>query len=395
MNQHESKNKFESNKKYFTISVYTICTVLICAIGIRAVFNWSGTSAFLSQLFSKLSPFLIGAFMAYVLNPLVKSIEEKLLHKKLRLRSKKLRGFLSILLTYLIVLGLVILFFLFIIPQLASSIYDLILALPSVDDLRRALLALEEYFPAVDWNLIEKPINDALPNVVSKVTSALTNLIPLVYSASVSVVQWLINLIISIIVSCYILSDRKLLARNARKLLYVIVPQAKISALMDTLGECNHIFGGFIIGKMIDSLIIGTITLIVLSILHFPFSVLISVIVGVTNMIPYFGPFIGAIPGFLIILIINPRQALLFLLIILIIQQFDGLYLGPKILGDSTGLRPLWIIFAITAGGWAAGPAGMFLGVPCVAVIAYLINRFLDRKLAQKNIVVPEEEEES
>ena len=333
--------------------------------------------------------------MAYVLNPLVKSIEEKLLHKKLRLRSKKLRGFLSILLTYLIVLGLVILFFLFIIPQLASSIYDLILALPSVDDLRRALLALEEYFPAVDWNLIEKPINDALPNVVSKVTSALTNLIPLVYSASVSVVQWLINLIISIIVSCYILSDRKLLARNARKLLYVIVPQAKISALMDTLGECNHIFGGFIIGKMIDSLIIGTITLIVLSILHFPFSVLISVIVGVTNMIPYFGPFIGAIPGFLIILIINPRQALLFLLIILIIQQFDGLYLGPKILGDSTGLRPLWIIFAITAGGWAAGPAGMFLGVPCVAVIAYLINRFLDRKLAQKNIVVPEEEEES
>lgn len=394
MNQHESKNKFESNKKYFTISVYTICTVLICTIGIRAVFNWTGTSAFLSQLVSKLSPFLIGAFMAYVLNPLVKSIEDKLLRKKLRLRSKKLRGFLSILLTYLIVLGLVILFFLFIIPQLASSIYDLILALPSVDDLRRALLALEEYFPAVDWNLIEKPINDALPNVVSKVTSVLTNLIPLVYSASVSVVQWLINLIISIIVSCYILSDRKLLAHNAKKLLYVIIPQAKISALMDTLGECNHIFGGFIIGKMIDSLIIGTITLIVLSILHFPFSVLISVIVGVTNMIPYFGPFIGAIPGFLIILIINPRQALLFLLIILIIQQFDGLYLGPKILGDSTGLRPLWIIFAITAGGWAAGPAGMFLGVPCVAVIAYLINRFLDRKLAQKNIVVPEEEEE-
>ena len=388
MNSQENKNKFEFNKKYFTISVYTVCVVMICTIGIRAVFNWSETSAFLSQLIGKLSPFLVGAFMAYVLSPLVKSLDEKLFDARLHLRSKKLRGFLSILLTYIIVFGLVMLFLLFIIPQLASSIYDLILALPSVDELREMLYALEVYFPTIDWSLIEKPINDALPGLVSSVTSLLSNLIPLVYSASVSVVQWLINLIISIIVSCYILTDRKILAHNARKLLYALIPQSKISNLMDTLKECNHIFGGFIIGKMIDSLIIGTITLIVLSVLHFPFAVLISVIVGVTNMIPYFGPFIGAIPGFFIILIVNPKQAFFFLIIILIIQQFDGLYLGPKILGDSTGLRPLWIIFAITAGGWAAGPVGMFLGVPCVAVIAYLTNRFLDKKLAEKGIKV-------
>lgn len=388
MNAQENKNRFESNKKYFTISVYTVCVVLICTLGIRAIFNWAETSSFLSQLTEKLSPFLIGAFMAYVLNPLVKSIDEKLFYKRLHIKSKKIRGFSSILLTYIIVLGLVILFFLFIIPQLASSIYDLILALPSVDELRKMLYALEEHFPTVDWSLIEKPINDALPGVVSKVTSLLTNLIPLVYSASVSVVQWLINLIISIIVSCYILSDRKLLAHNAKKLLYVIVPQEKISSLMATVHECNSIFGGFIIGKMIDSLIIGSITLMVLTVLQFPFAVLISVIVGVTNMIPYFGPFIGAIPGFFIILIVNPKQSILFLLIILVIQQFDGLYLGPKILGNSTGLRPLWIIFAITAGGWAAGPVGMFLGVPCVAVIAYLLNRFLDKKLEEKGITL-------
>lgn len=392
MNSHENKTKFEFNKKYFTISVYTVCVVLICTIGIRAIFNWSETSAFLSQLMSKLSPFLVGAFMAYVLNPLVKSIDEKFFDAKLHLRSKKLRGFLSILLTYILVFGLVMLFLLFIIPQLASSIYDLIVAIPSVDELREMLYALEAYFPNIDWSLIEKPINDALPGIVSSVTSILKNLIPLVYSASVSVVQWLINLIISIIVSCYILSDRKILSYNARKLLHVIVPQSRISSIMETLKECNHIFGGFIIGKMIDSLIIGTITLIVLSVLRFPFAVLISVIVGVTNMIPYFGPFIGAIPGFFIILIVNPKQSFFFLIIILIIQQFDGLYLGPKILGDSTGLRPLWIIFAITAGGWAAGPVGMFLGVPCVAVIAYLMNRFLDRKLAEKGIKVEREE---
>lgn len=390
--ENKNKNKFESNKKYFTISVYTVCVVLISTIGIRAIFNWSETVSFLSQLTDKLSPFLTGAFMAYVLNPFVRKLDKNIFSGRLRLRSRKLSRFLSILTTYILVIGLVILFLVFIIPQLAKSIYDLILALPSVEDMKGWLNALEEYFPSFDWSLIEKPVNDALPGLLSKITSLLTNLIPLVYSASVSVVQWLINLIISIIISCYMLSDSKILAHNAKKLLHVLLPGQRYGSLMQTLGECDHIFGGFIIGKVIDSLIIGTICLITLSIFRFPFAVLISVIVGVTNMIPYFGPFIGAIPGFFIILIVNPKQAFLFLIIILIIQQFDGLYLGPKILGDSTGLRPLWIIFAITAGGWAAGPVGMFLGVPCVAVIAYLMNRFLDRKLQERGITLPEEE---
>lgn len=388
MNSYENKNRFESNKKYFTISVYTVCVILISTIGIRTIFHWDETASFLSKLLNKLSPFLIGAFMAYVLYPLVKKLEQGFFSKKLKLRSKKLCRLLSILITYILVIGLVLLFLTFIIPQLASSIYDLILAMPSVDDFKTMFNQLESHFPGLDWSLIEKPVNDALPSLLSKITSILSNLLPLVYSASVSVVQWLFNIIIAIIVSCYMLSDSKLLSYNCKKLLLVLLPEKKFYSLLQTVEECNQIFGGFIIGKMIDSLIIGTITLIVLTVLRFPFAVLISVIVGVTNMIPYFGPFIGAVPGFLIILIVNPKQALAFLLIILIIQQFDGLYLGPKILGDSTGLRPLWIIFAITAGGWAAGPVGMFLGVPCVAVIAYLMNRFLDRKLKEKGITV-------
>ncbi len=392
MNSYENKNKFESNKKYFTISVYTICVVLICTVGIRAIFNWKETTGFLAHLIGKLSPFLIGAFLAYVLNPLVQKLDKLIFKEKLGIKSRKLCCFLSILTTYILVIGLVILFFIFIIPQLAKSIYDLILALPSVDEMRGWLTALETYFPSFDWTLVEKPLNDALPVVLSSVTTLLSNLIPLVYTASVSVVQWLINLIISIIISCYVLSDKRILSYNAKRFLHVFLSDKKYVSLMKTLGECNSIFGGFIVGKLIDSLIIGTICLIVLTLLKFPFAVLISVIVGVTNMIPYFGPFIGAVPGFFIILIVNPKQSILFLFIILVIQQFDGLYLGPKILGDSTGLRPLWIIFAITAGGWAAGPLGMFLGVPCVAVIAYLIDRFLNKKLAEKGITLPEEE---
>lgn len=391
MNPLENKNKFESNKQYFTISVYTICVVLICTIGIRTIFHWEETSSFLSQLMSKLSPFLIGAFMAYVLYPLVKKLENTVFEKRLKIRSQKLCRFLSILLTYIAVIGLLLLFLTFIIPQLASSVYDLILAIPSMEDFRIMFNQLEAHFPGLDWTLIEKPINDALPNLLSRITAILSNLLPLIYSASVSVVQWFINLVIAIIVSCYMLSDSRLLSYNFKKLLLVLLPETKFHSLLKTAKECNQIFGGFIIGKLIDSLIIGTITLVVLTLLHFPFTVLISVIVGVTNMIPYFGPFIGAVPGFFIILIVNPKQSLAFLFIILVIQQFDGLYLGPKILGNSTGLRPLWIIFAITAGGWAAGPAGMFLGVPCVAVIAYLANRFLDRKLKEKGLTLEKE----
>ena len=122
-----------------------------------------------------------------------------------------------------------------------------------------------------------------------------------------------------------------------------------------------------------------------MSLCQLPYAVLISAIVGVTNMIPYFGPFIGAVPGVLIMLLVSPIKALIFAILILVLQQFDGLILGPKILGDSTGLKPLWIIFAITIGGSIAGVLGMFLGVPVIAVLRYLLNRFLQYRLEKRN----------
>ena len=153
-----------------------------------------------------------------------------------------------------------------------------------------------------------------------------------------------------------------------------------------TIRECNHIFNGFLFGKMIDSLIIGILCFIIMNVLHLPYSLLMSLIVGITNMIPYFGPIIGAIPGVLMYLFIDPKLSLIFAIMILVLQQFDGLYLGPKILGDQTGIKPLWVIFGITVGGAYFGVIGMFLGVPTVAVITYLSNLFLNKKLKKKNI---------
>ena len=137
---------------------------------------------------------------------------------------------------------------------------------------------------------------------------------------------------------------------------------------------------------MIDSLIIGILCLIIMSILRLPYALLMSVIVGITNMIPYFGPFIGAIPGVVMFLFINPKLSLIFAIMILVLQQFDGLYLGPKILGDLTGIKPLWVIFGVTVGGALFGVMGMFLGVPTVAVLSYLLGLILDKKLKGKGL---------
>ena len=169
-------------------------------------------------------------------------------------------------------------------------------------------------------------------------------------------------------------------------MIYAVSPSKKEEEVWDTIKQCNHIFNGFLIGKVIDSLIIGIICLVAMIILQLPYALLLSLIVCITNMIPYFGPIIGAVPGVLIYLFIDPRLAIVFAVLILILQQFDGLYLGPKILGDQTGIKPLWVIFGITVGGAYFDVLGMFLGVPTVAVLTYLINLIIEKKLKRKNI---------
>ena len=208
----------------------------------------------------------------------------------------------------------------------------------------------------------------------------------MLYTASVSVVTWFGNFLIAMIVSVYMLYGKKSLKRMLKIVMYSFIPKRQIQTVKEILLECNNIFSKYLVSKMIDSFIIGVLCAILMVFLRLPYVSLISVIVGITNMIPYFGPFIGAIPGIVIILCINPIQALVFAVMILCLQQFDGLILGPKLLGDSTGMKPLWIIFAITIGGKFFGVIGMFLGVPVVAALAYLAERYMRHRLAKKHL---------
>ena len=206
-----------------------------------------------------------------------------------------------------------------------------------------------------------------------------TDVVPMIFTTSISVVKGLLNVLIAFMVSIYMISDKKLLATGFKRILYGVASDRVADNIMKTLRECARIFSQFVFGKAVDSFIIGCICFVTMMIFRFPFTPIISLIVGVTNMIPYFGPFIGAVPGVILIFLVNPLMSLFFIVLIVVIQQFDGLFLGPKILGETVGLRPLWIIFAITVGGSIGGVVGMFLGVPVVAVVAYLLNQMLDR----------------
>lgn len=386
------EHKFETNKKYFIISIYTLAVIAIATIMISLILNFSYTVQAVKDATTVLSPFITAFFIAYILNPIVITIDKKLLQKKCKLKSKKVRKFLSILLSYLLVIGLITISLVYIIPQLIATVSELNgtvtdVYTKSIDFIRN----LEETFPYVDFAAIEKKLTTSFPEIISYGTNLITNLFPALIDISVSIIRIVINLLLSIVISCYMLSDKKVLKRNVKRIIYALLPEQKAKNLLTNARECDSIFSRFIVGKTIDSLIIGVICYILMRVLRLDYALLLSVIVGITNMIPYFGPFIGAVPGVIIFLTISPIKAVVFALMILALQQFDGLYLGPKILGESTGLKPLWVIFGITVGGACWGVIGMFLGVPLTAVISFLLNKALTNRLQKKNINIKED----
>lgn len=382
--------RFIKSNQYFTICIYGAVMLLLSAVIFKCVIDIDQTKAWFGQIFSMLSPFIFGALLAYVLNPMVhmfyRGIDNLCKRTRRKLRHS-VHTVLSILITYVIVFGFVILTLLFVIPEIGKNIIDFVNYIPAAyDAVMDLFVRLQEQFPSVDFSVISKPISDAVPELITTLQSFATNMIPALYTLSMSIAGWIVNLLISVIVSIYMLYDKRRMMRASWKVIYAFLPEKYIPACKEILAEFNRLFSNFVVGKFIDSLIIGVLCFILMTVTRLPYTLLISIIVGITNMIPYFGPFIGAIPGILILLFISPLKAVAFGILILCLQQFDGLVLGPKILGGSTGMKPLWIIFAITVGGSLAGIIGMFLGVPIVAFLNYLLDLYLNHRLKKKNV---------
>lgn len=382
----QSNHQFESNRKYFTICVYALFVILIGSFFIYCIINLDKTKSVITRTISHFSPFIIAFFISYILNPIVVRIRHFFEHV-CKIKSQKISNILSIILTYILAFGLIAITLIYIIPELGKSISELSTKFQTLgEEFLKAFNRLEDLYPSLGLASYEDKINELMLQLVSFGPNMVKSLIPAVFSFSVNVVKLVINLLLSIVISIYMLSDKKMISRSMIRALYAFFRQDKVDTFLQNVKECNVIFSNFIIGKSLDSLIIGVICFILMTILRLPYSVLLSLIVGITNMIPYFGPFIGAVPGVILFLVIDPIKAIIFTIMILALQQFDGLILGPKILGSSTGLKPLWVIFAITIGGAYAGILGMFLGVPVVAVFFYLFNKAVATRLKKKNL---------
>lgn len=380
----EKKNKcLEILKTLVSNMWYIVALVAIIAIIFLMIANWGVVLAVIGKFLTILMPFILGFFFACFINPLVKRVHS-LLNRIKPGKGAKIKKAFSVIISYVVVIGVITVLLIYIIPQIKASIGELGNTIQ--DGYQYMITHQKELNEKIPFIGLGGGIEYIKEFAYKKIMSNGSEILPYVYHVSSSLLTTSYNVLMGLVISIYIILDMKKLKRSARKVVYALSPKKKEQEVWETMKQCSHIFNGFLIGKMIDSLIIGILCLIAMSILKLPYALLLSLIVCITNMIPYFGPIIGAIPGVMIYLFIDIRYAFIFALMILILQQFDGLYLGPKILGDQTGIKPLWVIFGITVGGAYFGVMGMFLGVPVVAVIMYLLQLFLDKKLKKKNI---------
>lgn len=368
----------ETRKK---IWMYTI----VLAIGITIYFAFNKIDWIIraiQRICSLITPFILGFAIAFLLNKPMMLIETKVFARfHIKPQMKRSLSAVSALILGIVAVGL---FLAILLPQLFTSVFSLVKAFPGyMEDFQKFALDLAKTY-AIDTEQVTEYI--ANTNFFSKVTEFVTDALPEMARATYAFGNTLLNLILSIMAGLYMLIDKERLSNYVKKINYALFPTEVSEYLHRMALASGDIFNNFIVGKAIDSLIIGILCYIGSLIFQFPYALLLSVIVGVTNMIPVFGPFIGAIPGIVILFIIHPITALYFALFVLALQQFDGNILGPLILGDKLGLPSIGILFSVCVGGGLFGVIGMFIGVPCFAVIYMAVKEFVNYRLEKKNI---------
>ena len=376
-------------KTYLRLGITLVLSACVILMFYDTFFQSRVLLDFFDKLMEVLSPVIYGLAFAYLLAPIV-DFFDRLLKRGLKTAKPSLLRGLSILLTWLFVLALLYLMFSILIPELVDSVkllasnfesyyrtvYDWVTALMENEPVfsKQVLAALNSYYA----NLVKWITDTVIPQAQVAIVA--------VTGGIWSVVVFLKNLLIGMMVSVYLLARKESFAAQTKKLLYAALPEQPYRRTLRAAAEVDRIFSGFVRGKLLDSLIIGILCFLCCSILNFPYTPIISVFVGVTNIIPVFGPFLGAVPSAFLILLVSPKQCLYFVIFIIALQQSDGNILGPKILGKSTGISSFWVIVAIVVGGGFGGVLGMFLGVPVFACISSAVSWLTGRSLARKGV---------
>ena len=346
------------------------------------IYRFQGFGDANSKLTGILMPFIYGAVIAYLLKPVCNCVENflrRLLPEKMGTAANMLAVAISLLFGILVVYALIMM----IVPQLITSVTTLYYtARNNLNDF--VDWASHQEIIASNQKLLDfietsyDNLQDMLDNIVrTKLVPSMQSLLSGAALGVMSFVTFLKNIIIGVIVSVYLLASRKKFGQQCKMILYSLIKPRWADIILEEILYADKMFGGFINGKILDSAIIGVLCYIACLIFKFPSALLVSVIIGVTNIIPFFGPFIGAIPATLLILIQNPIKALWFVLFVLVLQQVDGNIIGPKILGNTTGLSSFWVLFAILLFGGLWGFVGMIIGVPLFAVIYDVIKKLV------------------
>lgn len=378
--------KLDWNRKYNTIGAYVFIVAASIILFYLGISQLGAVMKKVNVVVGVLQPFIIGFALAYLLGFILRTFENNIIKinffKKISFKGRRM---ISLLFTYLVAGLLIALFLQFVLPQLIDSIVGLVNNIPTY--LANLSKITDEILGDLDLNKKQLDfINGYLKNMVDTIITIVTNLLPVLGNILTSILSSLWNIVIGLIVSFYLLFDKERMCAGVKKVIFAIFPKNGAEKIIEITHNSNIIFGKFLSGKILDSAIIGVMVYFILLIFKMPYVLLVSVIIGLTNIIPFFGPFIGAIPSFIIILFVSPEKALWFLVIIFIVQQIDGNIIGPKILGSSIGISAFWILFSIMVAGKFLGLIGMVIGVPLFAVIYSLIKEIVEGRLKNKGL---------
>lgn len=388
------KKKFDNKYVYAGITAFCVLVaVLVFAfvfINIETVFMGLG------KLNSALTPVWIGLAIAYLLSPLVNILERNIFipgFRKVIKKKKAVRGVSrAVSVAVVLVMALAVLFWLtmLVVPEVVDSVINLTNSLPGyyrnvvsiAEDISVKHPEIAEYMMDTAGSVYSQLINWLQNEIVP--TS--TELLSILSDGLINALGMLLNVVIGIIISIYLMAGKETFCAQAKRMLFSILPEKYAARMLDLGKDVNRSFAKFFSGKIIDSIIVAIITFIVLSIANIPYTALISVLIGVTNIIPFFGQYIGAVPSAFLVFLVSPVKGFIFVVLIIIILQVDGNIIGPKIIGESIGLGSFWILFAILVFGSLFGILGMICAVPIFAVVYKTIKNWSSRRLEKKGL---------
>lgn len=375
------------DNKVVQIGIVSFLVIAACILFSFLLINVKSILSFFGNILSILSPLIYGLVLAYIMHPIVNLFDHKVFTKVEKLGTRRN---LSIFCTLVVLIGLLATLFSIVLPELFASIQSLIINIPEyLKDLEGAIVkwlsdnqeleaSVMENYDTIAGYLLDATNNVILPMVDGAVSKLSTGIF--------GVFNFVFNFCVGLVFAVYILANTKNFGAGIRKVLYSIFPVDGVNGFIDEIKHINHVFGQFMIGKICDSSIVALSTFVFLLIFKFPYPLLIAVIIGLTDLIPYFGPYIGTIPSALLICLVDPVKAITFVFWIVVLQQIDSNLITPRIQKHATGLPSFWVLFAITLFGGLFGVVGLLIAVPCFTIIYELSVEFVDKQLKKKNL---------